>query len=259
MVTVDIDANGHCVEDGTYRIPGVHSPGSRIRMSFEKPAGSKTGRLLPSGAPVDTIEVRTQKSSVPHQIRISAVDAANPFIFVDETTLPEPVRSSRTCDALYLEFIESVRRVGAVLMGLASSVENAAATRGTPKIAVVSAPSKVAEDEDSRIADVKVAAFTMGKPHSSLQMTGAVPLAVAACVEGTIVHDIAKQAAMQSERHAPCEILASEGRRVCQVLIEHPTGEMPVNVVLDSSSAISTVVLSRTARRLFEGRVAYYA
>ncbi|KAK5701268.1 hypothetical protein LTR17_022725 [Elasticomyces elasticus] len=252
--TLEVDEEGHFVEEGVYRIPGVQSPGSRIRMAFERPAGSKTGRLLPSGAPTNIVNVHTSQSTC--HVRISAVDAANPFIFVDEATLPRSLRAIQPGEPQYLEFIESVRRVGAVLMGLAKSVEEAALTRGTPKIAVVTMPSLPHKTPTAVIPDVRVTAFSMGKVHGSLQMTGAVPLAVAACTEGTIVHEIAQRAAKL--RHTPEVPLARVGdKETREIVIEHAKGVMPVYVEKDTQSVVSKVTLSRTARRLFEGQVVY--
>ncbi|KAK4557111.1 hypothetical protein LTR86_006092 [Recurvomyces mirabilis] len=254
--TLEVDEDGLFVEEGTYTIPGVQSPGSRIRMAFERPAGSKTGRLLPTGSASDFLDLRVGQSN--HRVRISAVDAANPFVFVDEASIPRTLRSNQPGSPEYLDFIETVRRQGAVHMGLADNVEEAGLVRGTPKIAVVSMPSLPHKTPSAMIPDVKVTAFSMGKVHASLQMTGAVPLAVAACTEGTVVHEIAERAAKLRYPPVSCAIACVNGAELREVAIEHAKGIMPVVVETDSQKAVLKVTLSRTARRLFEGQVAYY-
>ncbi|MCI8512496.1 MAG: hypothetical protein HFE83_10970 [Lachnospiraceae bacterium] len=44
------------MSDGTYAIPGVPSTGDRIKLEFFSPAGSITGKLLPTGHVKDTID-----------------------------------------------------------------------------------------------------------------------------------------------------------------------------------------------------------
>lgn len=253
--TLQVDEDGFFREDGSHCIPGVKGTGSQISMAFEKPSGSKTGKLLPTGAASNILLVQTSEAT--HPIRISAVDAANPFIFVDEASVPGHLRSLPPSSPQYLEFIETVRRSGAVAMGLAKSVEDAAATKGTPKIAVVSMPSLPHKVQSAVIPDVKVTAFSMGTVHASLQMTGAVPLAVAACTEGTVVHEIASRAA-KLRVTSPPHLIDDEGvKGAHKVAIEHAKGVMPVEVVMDRDGTVAKVSLSRTARRLFEGQVAY--
>ena len=62
--------SGDCKIDG---VPGTSSP---IVMNFAATAGAATGKLLPTGNPVDVIE--TSKGP----IEASMVDCANPCVFV---------------------------------------------------------------------------------------------------------------------------------------------------------------------------------
>jgi 2-methylaconitate cis-trans-isomerase PrpF len=240
LATLEVDEDGRFLEDGDYTLPGVASTGSRIRMAFEKPAGAMTGRLLPSGQPTDEIEVRSPVSGEASTIRVSLVDAANPFVFIDGASLPESVQKNPgDLPAL----AEVIRQKGAVLMGLARSMEEASLTRGTPKVAVVSVPA------DAAAADIRVTAFSMGKVHPSLQLTGAVCLASAACVEGTLPYEIARRAAAMSQGR-------SSGSRAAQTIrIQHAKGIMAADVRMAAVGVVDSVTLSRTARRLFKGEV----
>jgi 2-methylaconitate cis-trans-isomerase PrpF len=155
--------------------------------------------------------------------------------------------------------MELIRRAGAVAMGLATSTEAAAKVRGTPKLAVVS---------PSQQSDIFVSAFSMQKPHPSLQLTGAACLASAVAIEGTVAHRIASAAKSEAgcgqltpERTpSPAqEDEASSGKRV--IRLSHSSGSIEVGVVAKSSAESAVVercVVSRTARRLFEGEVYYY-
>ena len=143
------------------------------------------------------------------------IDAANPFVVVDASTLPPHLRTCSKGSTEYLETMESIRRAGAVMMGLASSIEAAAKVRGTPKLALVSPapvetpltltsyqPSKNRDSTNglSEAAAIQVLAFSMGMPHPSLQLTGAACLAAAACIKGTVAH---RAASMRTTPPAP--------------------------------------------------------
>jgi 2-methylaconitate cis-trans-isomerase PrpF len=131
-------------------------------------------------------------------------------------------------------------------MGLARTVEEAALTRGTPKVAML---------YRSKDADVRVQAYSMGLPHPSLQLTGAICLSVALCSPGTIAYDLTKtEGAPPTPQRTP-----SPGERadVKKVKIAHSQGSIGVSVVLEKGQPRSCAV-SRTARRLFAGKVRYY-
>ena len=46
---------GRAASTGTYVVPGVPFPAARILLEFASPGGSVTGKLLPTGRPIDTI------------------------------------------------------------------------------------------------------------------------------------------------------------------------------------------------------------
>jgi len=43
--------------DGDFAIPGVAGTGAPVRLEFRDPGGATTGRLLPTGKLVETLEV----------------------------------------------------------------------------------------------------------------------------------------------------------------------------------------------------------
>lgn len=289
--TVAISQDGIPLEDGDYSIPGVKGTGSEIKVAFVDPAGSMTDKLFPTGRRTETLTVK-ERNGTCFSVKATLIDAANPFVLVDAATLPPYLMPAKKDSPGYLEHMESIRRVSAVMMGLARNTEEAAKVRGTPKLALLSSVPADKATKDDTLA-VHVLAFSMGKPHPSLQLTGAACLASAVCIGGTIAHRIASsdvrsnkivdalartsaqetspQVAADADSPAdsatpsesststpPSEILASEPRNV---RIFHSSGAIDVGVVAASGEDWATVercVVSRTARRIFDGTVYYY-
>jgi 2-methylaconitate cis-trans-isomerase PrpF len=228
-----------------------------------------TGNLFPTGSRRDIINVK-EKDGHRFSVEATLIDAANPFVLVDERTLPPYLKTEGKESASYLKHMESIRCAGAVMMGLAPDTDAAAKVRGTPKLAIVSSSRSGRLSEPS---DLHVQAFSMGKPHPSLQLTGAACLASAVCIKGTVAYGIASDAEIQScwqsispERTpSPCSDVdeSSPGLlpRRKTVRISHSSGSISVEVLATSSESFAFVdrcIVSRTARRLFEGKVYYY-
>ncbi|KAG9965728.1 hypothetical protein KCU61_g1373, partial [Aureobasidium melanogenum] len=251
--TVQVDEEGHFLEDGDCKLPGLCSVGSRVQMGFSKPAGAMTGKLLPSGRVMNTILMQTSFNSEPIPIQVSLVDAANPFCLVDNSTLPDFYHQKGPSAVASIDFIEKIRREAAVLMGLAKSTNEAALTRGTPKIAVLSKP-EFSDDKPS--VDFQVVAYSMGKVHGSLQLTGAVCLGTAACIKGTVAYELRNGSSdARTRQDSPME--SDDAPRIETVRLRHPGGDMDVDVRVDTNNQVEEVVVFRTARRLFEGKVYY--
>ncbi len=264
METVEVGPDGRFNEFGHFRIGGVKSEGSEIKVAFVKPAGSMTGKLLPTGNTQDTVTVSSIPALGQFGVRASMVDAANPFVFLDSSTLPPAYHLLGPEAPETLEIIEAIRQEAAVMYGLAKDTAEASLVRGTPKIAVLS-PSTSSSAE---LQTIKVQSFSMGKPHPSLQLTGGVCLGAAICTEGTIAHQLAAEGKMLTPPGTPRGEVQVNGARAIKsmsksrVLIKHKSGEMEVLVQTRSGEAdeteIEKVTVSRTARRLFEGN-AYYS
>ncbi|KAK8094917.1 hypothetical protein PG997_001602 [Apiospora hydei] len=294
--TVEVDEDGYVVEDGPYRIPGVKGPGSEIKVAFMDPAGSMTGALFPTGRRSERIHVGQGAGIIPpFSVEVTLIDSANPFVIVDAKTLPALVRSQPQDSPLSLEVAESIRRLGAVRMGLAPTMEAAALVRGTPKLVYVSRPPAATslyamhggdEKEAADQPDVQVLAYSMGRPHPSLQLTGGVGLASAVAVEGTVANRLSQKGKTMGlplidglpptpERTpSPSSLFDGEGgslwsARVPADVIPDMQGIAKRNIRLGHSSGVMKVetwtrpdgeggleidrcIVSRTARRLFE-------
>lgn len=260
--TFEIDENGRILEDGECQLAGTRSYGSPVCVSFEKPAGAVTGILLPTGNVIDTLTVSCTATQTLCEVKVSMVDAANPFVLVDAESLPEVIRLAGPASNLFLEFMEVVRCQGAVLMGLAKSIEHASQTRGTPKIAILSMPESLGGRLEE-LPDVQVTALSMGKVHGSLQLTGAVCLICAVCTEGTVANQIAKQVEQRRMANTVSVLprvdsFVGAAQKPRDVLIKHPGGTISGTASL-RRDGVESVRLLRTARRLFEGNVCYLA
>ena len=130
-------------------------------------------------------------------------------------------------------------------MGLVKTPEEATATRQhTPKLAFVAKPVTYKASDGKTVEassiDMLARIFSMGVLHHAMTGTGAVAIAAAAAIPGTLVH-----------RVAPA---GQDGR----VRFGHPSGSLSVGAEAVEESgqwAVKKVMMSRSARRLMEGWV----
>ena len=263
--TIQVDGEGHFKEQGDHRISGYSGTGSRIKIRFDKPDGSMTGQLFPSGSRQDTITVTSPGLDREVNVRVTLIDAANPFIFVDSSTMPPAYHQLGPEAPSSLDLIENIRREGAVLFGLAPDVATAGRTRATPKIAMLSPPRiNGHSDHDERQSDIDVTAFSMGKVHPSLQLTGAVCLGAATGISSTVASELARDGRPPSERRpfgpgkvdVPAVSEKMENVSGGEVCIGQRGGKMLADVrVSPFGQKVEGVTVDRTAQRLFEGQV----
>lgn len=271
METVEIDDGGEYKEDGDFMIPGVGSSGSEVKVAFVKPAGSMTGKLFPSGLRQQGLTVKHGLSSF--QVRVTLIDAANPFVHIDSTSISTLLQTHLAEEQD--ELVESIRTTAAVEMGLAPDVQTASETRGTPK-AVLVYPPVFSQEGDSH--EVRVLAYSMGKPHPTLPLTGAVAMAAALRLPGTIAAELSQTSVLGNQEASqglrtpertpsPSEDakkggLRTNAKRLDEARIAHGKGTIRVGIGMgvdeDGQETVDSCAVSRTARRLFEGRVRYY-
>jgi len=241
---------GRAAVDGDFRLPGVAGSGAPVRLDFIEPGGAGTGRLLPTGNAVDPLDVEGAR-----RIEVSMVDAANPCVFVSADALgasgvemPEELEANGEL----LRRLEAIRIAASLKMGIAKTAEAAARIPSIPKVAMV-APAREArtlagERLAAEDADVTVRMISIGQPHRAVPLTGAMCLAVASRIEGTVVNRIARPSASPDD---PVRIAQPSGLTVVGAVVrregEHH-GERR-----DWFAERATVY--RTARRLMEGWV----
>ncbi|MET1089708.1 MAG: PrpF domain-containing protein [Arthrobacter sp.] len=171
--------DGQLQDPGTQMIPGVPFPGLSVGMGFLDPAGRTTGRLFPTGEPMDKVTFDGQ------EVPATLIDAGAPLIILDAVSIGltgHETAADIDGQAALLVHLDDVRRDAAVRMGLAAT--RAAAERAIPKLALVARASP--DDE----ADLIVRMLSMGKLHPALAITGSVALTMAAQHEGTVVRDL---------------------------------------------------------------------
>ena len=225
FVLVDVPTPGGVVaEEGDTYIDGVPFPGPLVRLGFHRPAGSVTGKLFPSGRPLDEVETPFGR------VRFTLIDAANPFVFAfaNDLGLSGGETVAEIDDPGILARLEYVRGAGSVLMGLTDLPENAArVSQAVPKIGVVAPPG-----EDA--AHVRIRMLSMARPHAMLQGTALVALAAAVATPGTTVAQIV-------------------GSVPEELRVAHPSGIATVWPELDANGELETAFVVRSARRLCAG------
>ncbi|KAK2755531.1 hypothetical protein FQN54_006471 [Arachnomyces sp. PD_36] len=228
-------SGGEAVADGAFSIDGVSGTASKVQLDFIDPAGSKTGKLLPTGNMVDVFD----------GIRATCVDVANPSIFVaaedlgiDGTMLPEQIQNNPTL----LQRLETIRRQATIAMGIAKTEDEVPPS--IPKICFVSPPSShpllSREQLDPTSVDVVARTISTGQPHGAVPLTTAFGIATAAKLPGSTV----QQCSSSSSRDK------SHG-----FVIGHPSGKLVVEADVDGEHNVSRATVFRTARRLMEGKV----
>jgi 2-methylaconitate cis-trans-isomerase PrpF len=236
--------DGRYNEEGEYAIDGVPARGGQIKLHFVEPGGSVTKALLPTGNVQDHMDLPGIG-----RISISIVDAATPAVFVrakdlglNGTEIYEIDGSEEIRDKL-----EAIRGMAAVMIGLASSQEEASArVQSVPKIAFVSKPQdyKTVSGHAIQKGDIDFVAriMSMGTLHKAYAVTGAICTTGAANIEGTVVNEMLEAGSI-------------DGR---ETRLGHPGGIIPIEAKVEQKGnqyVYSEAILSRTARRLMDGHV----
>jgi 2-methylaconitate isomerase len=236
--------DGEVQEEGTFELEGVGFPSAEIVLEFPDPGeGDNAGGLFPTGRVLDRLEVPGIGA-----LESTLINAGNPAVFVDAAALGlrgDELQDAVNADAALLARCEAVRAHATVAMGLAATPEEASARRpATPKLAFVSPPRGYRAADGRRVEaadiDLNVRILSMGKLHHAMTGTGAVALAAAAAVPGTIVRRCAQPDAAGRLRFG------------------HPSGVTTVGAEarLDAGQwRVTKAIMSRSARRLMEGAV----
>jgi 2-methylaconitate cis-trans-isomerase PrpF len=238
--------DGKAAIEGDYRIDGVPGTGARIGLDFSGTAGAVTGRLLPSGRPLDRLDVPGVGP-----IDVSVVDAATPCVFVRAadmgikgTETPAEIDGDRELN----DRIERVRATAAAQMGLVERWEDAASKSPyLPFFVLISPPADYADFTTGRIVkaenvDLVARLLFMLKMHKAYAVTGTVCTGAAAKIQGTIVYEAAR----------------AESRTQPLTLIGHPAGIIDIEAVVEGEVgelALVRALVGRTARSLMEGHV----
>jgi 2-methylaconitate cis-trans-isomerase PrpF len=233
------------LEEGDLEIPGVAGSGAPIRLDFLEPGGATTGKLLPTGAETNAIEVPGAG-----KVQVSLVDAANACVFaaaesfgLSGTELPADIEK----DPALLARIAAVRAAGSVAMGIAASHEEALLKKVAPFFALVAPPREAktlsGDTVPASAADLTVRVIASGQVHRALPLTISLCTAVAARIEGSV----AARAARRTDAAQPLRLAM-------------PSGVLTVGASVSGRAGgwwAERGSFYRTARRLFDGQVFY--
>src|SRR3990172_6518345 len=158
---------GMAAVDGNLVIPGVAGTGAPIKLEFREPGGATTGKLLPTGKVVDTLDVPGYG-----KFRVSMVDAANACVFaraadlgIKGTEMPDEIDANPEL----LKKLGAIRIAASVAMGITRTPEEAAKRASVPFVGFVSPPqdAKTLTGETIKGAQVDLTGRMMsnGQPH----------------------------------------------------------------------------------------------
>jgi 4-oxalomesaconate tautomerase len=206
---------------GDVRISGVPGKAAPIVLAFAGIEGSATGRLLPTGRVRDEID----------GIAVTCVDNGMPVVIATAGSFGLSGYESHeelAGDAELLDRIDAFRTKAAQLMGLGGDKSASA-----PKTVLV-APARDGGQVCTR-------SFIPVSPHTSIGVLAAISLVAGLRLPGAVGHEL------------------TEGWPAERIDVEHPTGHLLVDVVIDTDATPTRVIRSgvvRTARKLFDG-IAY--
>lgn len=205
---------------GDVAISGVPGTAAGIRLAFTGTEGSATGKLLPTGNLRDTID----------GIEATCVDNGMPVVVVAAQAFGLTGYESHeqlAANGTLLSKVDMFRRTAGRLMGLGDT-----SSSSVPKTVLV-APGRDGGQVCTR-------SFIPVKPHTSVGVLAAISVVTGLLLPGAVGHELTADWPAGSSR----------------VDVEHPTGHLLVDVVVDHTVTPPRVVRSavvRTARKLFEG------
>ena len=235
--------SGKAQVSGEFIIPGVSGSGALVQLEYLDPGGARTGALMPTNRMNDHVGLSDGQT-----INVCCVDATTPCVFVAAADLgldatENPLALESRLDILTK--LEEIRCQAGVLMGLGvTTQEISEASRASPRIAVVAAPADMTLLDGSVLPaegmDIAVRMVSMGVPHRAVPLTGGMCLAVAANLQETLVHNLARD------------------KLATTVRLGSPSGVIPIGATIRRDGCnltVDRITTYRTARRLMEGNV----
>ncbi|MCJ9427762.1 4-oxalomesaconate tautomerase [Kordiimonas marina] len=214
--------DGQVVYEGDCFISGVPTPAAPIPIDFADVAGASCGALLPTGNVIDTFE----------GVEVTCIDNGMPVVVLraedfglEGTESPAELEAN---DALRQK-VEAIRLKAGVAMNLGD------VTHATvPKMSLVSRPQQG--------GFLNSRTFIPHRVHDAIGVLGAVSVASAAVIEGSVAWPLADQSKVGAGG----------------LDIEHPTGFFSVDVDIrrtDTGYEARKSALIRTAMKLMQGEV----
>lgn len=243
-VTVPIDPETKTfAQDGDCAIAGVDGTAAELQVNFLNPAGAKTGVLLPTGKPLDVLDIPGFGP-----IEATILDVSNPMVLVRAedigmkgTELPEEINNNKEVSDL----LEKIRGTAACIMGFAKDLEDATANSpAVPKVGFFTKPVSftdiAGQTVEANSMDLCARVISVFKCHKACPLTSASSISVAAFLEGSLLY----------------KTLGAPKESKKTVRIGHPSGVMTMvpDIVKDGDTVkLPGVAVQRTARRIMEG------
>jgi 4-oxalomesaconate tautomerase len=228
IAVANVPTPGRVVQyEGDARIDGVPGTAAAIPLAFRDTAGSTCGALLPTGKLKDTVE----------GVDVTCIDNGMPLVLMRAQDLGRTgyeTREQLDADEDLKARTEAIRLAIGPRMNLGDVRE-----RTVPKMCLVAAPREG--------GTISTRSFIPHRCHASIGVLGAVSVASAAALPGTVCDGLV--ALEDNARNGETQ----------RVVVEHPTGEFTVELALarrDDAVDITGAALLRTARWLFDGVVA---
>ena len=203
---------------GNARIDGTPGTSAAVPIEFRNTAGSSCGALLPTGNVIDIVEGTS----------VTMIDNGMPCVLIsaDEMGITGTETKETLEDDQHLRVrLEKIRLSCGPLMNLGDVTK-----KTVPKMTMVS-PALHGGAISTRT-------FIPHRCHSSIGVLGAVSVATACLLKGSVAHSIAN---------------APDGNPK-RLSIEHPSGETTIIAECDGEDVVSAAIL-RTARKLMDGLV----
>ncbi|MGW3292411.1 PrpF domain-containing protein [Streptomyces xiamenensis] len=218
--------HGTVPELGTATVPGSLATGVPVGLGFRCPSGASTGALLPTGAPVDTLD-----GGIPATL----VDAGAPAVLADAAALGATGLEHPEAFAALVPTLATLRRTAALRMGLATDRDPV--SHAIPKVGVVAPPGDYLTTLSDQVKgsdyDVAVRMVSMHAPHPAIGLTSAVAVAAAVLTPGTLPAQLA------------------ENRPSASVIrLGTPAGVVTAEAETDSAGTVRLITLHRAARRI---------
>lgn len=232
--------NGQIKYEGDFSIAGVPGAASKIMLNFLDSGGTFTGNTLPTGHALDTVRLRDGR-----QFEFSIVDCSNPVVFVRAKDLGAKgteLQQEINGNVELLDTLEQIRVLAGIKVGLIRQDDIVhPATHALPKIAMVAAPTDYITSTNQTVAagetDILSRYLAMGTLHKAHAVSGAMALAAACQIPGTI----------------PNQLTTARGSGV---RVGHPSGLLYVEAKVgqnESGWSVERAACGRTARRLMDG------
>ena len=204
---------------GNARLDGVPGESAPVPLEFQDIAGSTCGALLPTGNARDRVG----------DVAVTMIDNGMPCVVLSAAEFGLDGSESRAeldANRAVKKRLESIRLQCGPLMNL-----GAVGDKTVPKMTLVGPPR--------RGGAVSTRTFVPHRCHSAIGVFGAVSVATACLVDGSVAA-------------APANVPAGQTK---QLDIEHPSGSTAIRLRLDGQGCVESAAILRTARKLFDGTV----